>query len=261
MILDKRAIHGIKKVLSFQRAQSIGHSEKQVIPESRTTIHMGINFVISPVPTIDMPRHLIFQQSLVSQGIDFEKTDFKEQEILVIREAPTPLHVRIAVLGPPTGQLVILAPHPRRDLGLFAREAEAVVRAFDATWPEENRQLIGCDATLRDLFEASGEHAFRELWETRLGQSRDALAVLGRPVLGGGLRFVMPARREDPQQPQVEVKIESFLRDTKKIFVETQFAWPPPRPPGEVFDPRNRLQQVDAYIENEVISFVTGGST
>lgn len=229
-------------------------------PESRMTIHMGVNFVVSPPPTIDMDRNLDFQQSLVGEGIDFAKVGFKEGELSVIREVPTFLQVRVAALGPPTGQLLILAPNPQRSLGLFAKEAEAVVRAFDSTWPEKNRQVIRCDATLRDLYEASGEHAFKELWETRLAQSPDSLAVLGRPVLGGGLRFVMPPRAHDPEPVQIEVKIESFLKDTKKIYVETQFTWPAPRPPGAAVDPQNRLKQVDAYVENEVISFITGGS-
>lgn len=234
--------------------------EHDMYPESRVTIHMGINFVVSPMPTIDMERNLNFQESLVRQGIDFSKVDFKERQILVIREAPTPLHVKVAALGPPTGQLLILAPHPQRPLSLFVREAEAVIEAFCSTWPEERRQIISCDATLRDLYEASGEHAFQELWETRLGQSRASLEILGRPVLGGGLRFVMPPQADDPDAVQMEVKIESFLRDTKKVFVETQFTWPTPRPPGAAFNPRDRLQQVDAYVDNQVVSFITGGS-
>lgn len=229
-------------------------------PESRMTIHMGINFVVSPMPTIDMERNLNFQESLVTQGIDFAKVELKEREIRVVREAPTVLQIKVAALGPPTGQLVILAPQPLRALSLFAKEAEAVAGAFNSTWPEKRRQIISCDATLRDLYEASGEHAFQELWETRLGQPRESLGVLGRPVLGGGLRFVMPPRADDPEPVQIEVKIESFLRDTKKIYVETQFTWPAPRLPGTPFDPESRLKQVDAYVENEVVSFITGGS-
>jgi hypothetical protein len=109
------------------------------------------------------------------------------------------------------------------------------------------------------LYETSAEHAFQELWEMRLRQPPDSLAVLGRPVLGGGLRFVMPPQPDDPEPVQIEVKIESFLRDTKKIFVETQFAWPSPMSPGAPF-PVNRLEQVNKYIEESVISFITGGS-
>jgi hypothetical protein len=232
-----------------------------VNPESRITIHMGINFIVSPIPTINKQSNLNFQHSLTTQGIDFAKVEFKEREIVVAREAPTRLEVKVAALAPsPVGQFLILAPYPERPLDLFIKEAEAIVRAFDSTWPAKSRQVISCDATLRDLFESSGEHAFQELWETHLHQPPDSLAVLGRPVLGGGLRFVMPPQPDEPKPVQIEVKIESFLRDTKKIYVETQFKWPQPMPPGEPLSPSNRLKQVDKYIEDEVVSFIMGGS-
>jgi hypothetical protein len=228
-------------------------------PDSRQTIHMGVNFVMSPALTIDAHSNLNLQQSLVMHGIDFAKVEFKEREIIVIREAPTRLDIKVAAISPPVvGQLLIIAPHPKRDLELFAREAEAVVEALDSTWPEKNRQVMSSDATLRDLFETSSEHAFQEIWETRLHQSAEALAVLGRPVLGGGLRFVMPPQTEEQEPVQIEVKIESFLRDTKKIYVETQFTWRQPMPPGASLDPVSRLKQVNDYVEDKVISFIMG---
>ncbi len=230
-----------------------------MLPDSRQTIHLGINFVLSPMPTISLQSNIGFQQSLVAHGIEFSRVEFKEREIGVIHEAPTRLEVKVAALGPPSvGQLLILAPGPGHDAELFAREAEAIIQAFDVTWPVKQRQLISCDATLRDLFEASAEHAFQELWEMRLHQLPDALTALGRPVLGGGVRFVMPPQMDDPEPYQIEVKIESFLRDTKKIFVETQFTWPQ-MPSGATFDPIGRLRQIDEYIEDKVIPFIAGG--
>lgn len=231
-----------------------------MIPESRISIHMGVNFVVSPVPLVNRERNLTFQQALADQGIDFQKVDFKDGGLSIIREVPTFLDIRVAVLGPPVGQLVIVAPEPGRPLSLFAKEAEAVVAAFDLTWPQKGRQIVACDATLTDLFQTSGEHAFQELWETRLGQPTESLEALGRPVLGGGLRFVMPAPLDDPEQVQIEVKVESFLRDTKKFFVQTQLSWPVPRLPGESLDPQFRLEQVNEYVQSRVISFIIGGS-
>lgn len=229
-------------------------------PDSRQIIHMGINFRISPLPTIDVHSNLGFQQALVHHGIDFSRVAFKEQEIVVARDTPTRLEVKIATVAPPSvGQLLILAPHPGRDLMLFTKEVEAIVGAFQATWPAQDRQIISRDATLRELYETSAEHAFRELWEVRLQQPLDSLAVLGRPVSGGGLRLVMPPQPDDPEPVQIEVKIESFLRDAKKIFVETQFTWPSPMRPGQPFDPADRLAQVDRYIEESVVPFITGG--
>jgi hypothetical protein len=232
-------------------------------PDSRQTIHIGVNFVVSPIPNIDKESKRGFDQSLDEQGLDFTQVKLEERAIVVIREVPSRLEVKVAALGPGVGQLLILAPgQPSSDLSteLFSKEAEAVVKAFEATWPAQNRQVINSDITLRDLYETSAEHAFLELWEIVLKQSSDKLSGLGRPVLGGGLRFVMPPLPTESEPVQIEVKIESFLRDTHKIFIETQFTWPQPMPPGLSISPESRLRPVDKYIEEKVIPFVTGGS-
>jgi len=231
-------------------------------PDSRQTIHMGINFVFSPMPIINQRSYVDFQDSLLTRGIEISKTGFTDQrEILIVRESPTSLEIKVSTLGPPSvAQLLILASNPSRDLESFAKDADAAVMAFESTWSEPNRQLLSCDVTLRDLYETSTEHAFQELWETRLNQPQDSLAAFGRPVLGGGLRFVMPPLPGEPKPVTIEVKIESFLRDTKKVFVETQFVWPSPASQAAQFDPVSRLRQVDEYVEHQVLSFILGGS-
>ncbi len=231
-------------------------------PDSRQTIHIGINFLVAPMPTIDAQSNLSFQQFLIARGVDFSRIELRERqgEIIVGREAPTLLEIRVAAHShTPLGQLLILAPHLGCDLELFSREAEAIVEAFSLTWPADKRQIISSDATLRDLFETSAEHAFQELWEGLLDQSPEKLAGLGRPVLGGGLRLVMPPKPDEPEPTQIEVKIESFLQDTKKIFVETQFTWRPPMLPDASFNPSKRLKQIDEYVEDRVIPLVMGG--
>jgi hypothetical protein len=232
--------------------------EKSMYPESRQTIHMGINFIVSSMPVLNESSKLRFQKSLHTYGIDFTQIKYGDSEIIVRREAPTRLDIQVAAMGPPSlGQLLILAPQPGCDLVLFTKEAEAIVKAFNSTWPAERRQVISSDVAFRDLFETTSEHAFQEIWEKRLGQSADTLAVLGRPVLGGGLRFVMPPQPNELEPVQIEVKIESFLRNTRKIYVETQFKWPQPKAPGEPLDPTAQLRQVDEYIETEILSFMT----
>jgi len=228
--------------------------------DSRRTIHMGVNFVFSPLPVLSKETTIRFQQALGDQGIDFETVSSREGKLTVGRRSPTPLEIQVAAIGPSAGQLLILAPQPQRALSLFAQEAEAIVAAFDSTWQPQRRQVLSCDCALRDLYQASGQHAFQELWEMRLGQSAESLASFGRHVLGGGLRFVMPPRPDDPQQLTIEVKVESFLSDTSNFFVETQFTWSMPLPPGEPLDPENRLQLVDAYARKEVVSFIVGGA-
>lgn len=219
--------------------------------------HLGINYIVSSQPINDKVHFLDFQQALVDAGIDFDNGGDKP-DISVTRKLP-PLKIQVINLREaPVGQLLILAPLPHRHPDEFGKEAEAIVRAFNKTW-EHSNQILACDATVRYLYEASGDHAFRELWETRLGQSAKSLAAFGRNVLGGGMRFVMPPMSGESDPTEVEVKIESFLQDTKKIFVEVVFKWPQPRPPGSPFEPMNRLKIVDAYIENEVRNFMVEG--
>src|SRR3972149_4808292 len=226
-------------------------------PQSRHIIHIGVNFVISPPPLIDLrSSYLDFQKNLITNGIEFSNAMCQERTIQVVRNGPSPLQITVAALTPQIGQLVIVAPHPERPVSYFTKEASAIVEAFNQTWPAQPKQIISCDATVRDLYETTSEHAFKELWESRLGQSLDSLGAFGRPILGGGLRFVMPSLPNEPEPAQIEVKIESFLEDVKKIFIETQFTWPQPATPNAPLDPERRLNQVNEYIEREVMRFV-----
>ena len=222
---------------------------------SRHPIHMGINFVMSPLPVINPQSYLRFQEALVDFTNAVRIEEKQENRIEVIRGGPTPLQVVvIASVLQPIGQLLIIAtPEPGRPLKYFVQEAEQVVEAFQTTWPAPQRQIVKKDVALRDLYEASSDHAFRELWEIQLGQSSDSLSAFGRPVLGGGLRFVMPP--EEGESAQVEVKIESFLKDTSKVFVEVQFVWPSPE---QSLDPRGPLTEADDFITNQVYSFMGG---
>ncbi len=235
-----------------------------MITHSRQTIHMGINFVVFPSPRINMQSNLRFQQFLSENGIECPTVKFKEKErkISIARESPTPLNIQVGITtsSPSFGQLLIFAPQSGSSLEMFSKEAEMIVEAFNSTWPTTKRQIITCDVTFRDLYETSSEHAFLELWETHLDQSAEALKVLGRPVLGGGLRFVMPPQPDDDEPVMTELKIESFLKNTKKIFIETQFKWPQPTAAEVPLDPHSRLKQVDDYIENKVVAFMGGES-
>lgn len=218
-------------------------------------LHLGINYVLSPPPEIDKKRCLEFQRTLAEAGIGFNSANDSSQEILIDRKLK-PLQIRvIANANTPVGQLLIIAPHPDRPLALFCKEVEQIIEAFKETW-KEHRQILSCDSTLRYLYASSSTHGFRELWETRLRQPEDALGAFGRPVLGGGLRFVMPPIQGQNDSAQIEVKIESYLQDHRQIFVEVDFKWHQPKLPGASFEPTERLEAVNAYLENQVIAFI-----
>lgn len=228
-------------------------------PHSRFIIHLGINFIVIPAPVVNHQTSLLFQQAILSNGLEFSRTENPKNQIILIRESPSPLQMSVGMQEPPVGQVLIVAPQPKGSLDLFIQETEAALQSFEAVWAAPNRQIIKCDATIRELHETTSAHAFQELWENRLGQPSHSLAAFDRPIRGGGLRFVMDPLPDEGEPTQIEVKIESFLRDTTKIFLETIFTWSKPTAPGASYDARGRLSQMNSYIENKVHSFLSGG--
>lgn len=230
-------------------------------PRSRRIIHLGINFITIPAPIITTQSLLAFQQAIISSGLDFVRMEHPENRIILTREVPSSLQISVSTLEPQSGQVLIVAPNPKAPMEVFIQEAEAALSAFEAVWPAQNRQIIKSDATIRQLHETTSEHAFQELWERRLGQPSQALAAFGRPIRGGGLRFVMDPLPDEQEPVLVEVKIESYLRDTTKMFVETQFGWLKPTEPGASFTVRERLTRMDEFIADRVQTFLSGEMT
>lgn len=225
--------------------------------QSRLIIHAGINWLTIPMPIVSPQTHLAFQQAVLENGLEFTRVELPQNTISLLRDTPYPLQITVSALDPQRGQLLVFTTQPKGSLGLFVQEAEATVQAYETVWPAVNRQIIHADATLRELYETTSQHAFQELWESRLGQSSQTLATFARPIRGGGLRFVMDPIPED-LPVQIEVKIESFLRDTTKIFVETQFTWPVPTAPGSSFNVKGRIDALNGYIETHVLPFISG---
>ena len=225
--------------------------------QSRVIIHAGINFLTLPMPVVLPQTQLAFQQAVLANGLEFTRVEFPKNTVSLLRDTPYPLQIAVSAIDPQMGQLLVVTPQPKGSLGLFVQEAEAAVQAYETVWPATNRQIVHADATIRELYETTSQHAFQELWESRLGQSSQALATFGRPIRGGGLRFVMDPIQED-LPVQIEVKIESFLKDTTKIFVETQFTWPIPTAPNSPFNVKDRIKSLNDYIEAHILPFVSG---
>jgi len=230
-----------------------------MIIESRSALHFGVNFVLAPPPLIDGKHIRSFQDHLAEEALEFTGVNTPATGMGVFERSPTrPLQVRVQTT-PPVAQLLIIAPIPERTVEEFMEEAEAVCSAFQKTWPSPV-QLVARDCTIRHLYDVPAEHAFEYLWVKRLGETESQLGALGRPVLGGGLRFVMPPIASDTEPKQVEVKIESFLNNSRKLYVDVSFAWPSPVAPGSSLDPGAMLQEVQAYATTEVVAFIRGDS-
>jgi hypothetical protein len=226
--------------------------------ESRQILNVGVNYVFVPAPILSDQSALIFQQHILSNGLDYQKVDKDPRRLVVTRTAPSTLEIAVVKPDEQLGQFLVFAPNLHTSLELFIQEAEAAVKAFEFVWKMSNRQIVQRDITLRELYETTTEHAFQELWEQRLGQSAKALSVFDRPIRGGGLRFVFEPTPADPIQ--IEVKIESSLQDTKKIFVETQFRWILATQIAQGVSVREDVTSVEDFTQNQVRPFILGGA-
>lgn len=222
--------------------------------QSGILLHMGINYLLTPLSVIDKRRFLAFQTALINEGIEYDEAKHTEREINLLRQN-SPLQIRVIISNSPLGQILVAAPRPEGGLEMFGRQAQAVIEAFAKTWPEA-KQVVTCDGTVRYLFESDASHAFEEIWETRLKQSKAELAIFDTPVGGGGLRFVLPAMVNQPDPAEIELKIESYLQNPKKIFVDVRFKWLKAKPVDDGIDPADRLRIIDRFVEEKVIAFM-----
>lgn len=219
-------------------------------------IHVGINFILIPQPPLSKRISLAFQGSLIDQGVDIAGTQYTSDGIIIACYEPVALEARISSTAPNVGQLLILGGQNPGSVDLFSQRVEAILQAYYETFPTDTRRLIASDVTLRFLYETGADHAFRQLWENRLHQSVNSLATLGGPVLGGGLRFVVPLVDKSDEPCIVEVKIESLLSDADKLYVEAIFKWELNSVPNATLDATRRLRLVDEYVDQKVGAFM-----
>jgi hypothetical protein len=138
--------------------------------------------------------------------------------------------------------------------------ADERTRSPFSTWHLQQCQIIQSSALIHHLYSVD-DHAFKYLWEVRLGQSPEDSRALGRrPVAGGGLRLLLPPHKQaDDEEPRsIEIRAESFLAEPRKLLIET-ISWPKPRSvqAPESFAPGPYLRQVEDFTADEVWSFFT----
>jgi len=235
-----------------------------ILRESKTSAHFSISYVIAGGWNAEPSLQIDFQKALLENGLEFSQSLSYKNGFQLRREPPSsPLQILLESPAPQIHNLKIIALNPNCDLDYFCREAEAVTAAYQQIWPAEQYQLLNTSARIDHLY-STKVHAFQYLWENRLNQSPEVFKTLGgRPVHGGGLRLVIPPHAAEGQEPvTIELRVESFLREPRKLLVETAFTWPKPRAlaGGERFEPRPYLETVENYAATEVWNFITHSS-
>ena len=231
--------------------------------ESRQSIYFEVAYVMANEWPSDTMQRLDFQRLLAEKQLDFPQTNAGTRNFTFVRTEPSALQVKAASLGPRVSNISISSKRPVHSLDLFSKEAEAACDAYRQMWLKQQCQILQTSARIQHLYSCQ-DHAFKYLWEERLGQQPEDFHYLGkRPVLGGGLRLVMPPTKEEAEPVQIEIKIESFFPEARKILIETSFVWPQPRllAKNAKFDPEFRLKRVERYAVNEVCTFLLRPAT
>lgn len=77
--------------------------------------------------------------------------------------------------------------------------------------------------------------------------------AFNRPVHGFGLRFVFPATQEDPTE--FDVKVESFLRDGRLLYLENIGRFHPPVVAQNLAALRAGLERTNAFLLEQIATF------
>ena len=228
--------------------------------ESRTSVHFQLGLVIACPWTTESARTVELQKAMLDQGLEFGQTNTRPGSFVLTRGEPSHLQVKFETPGPQLTGIQILANNPSYDADLFCRDGSAVLSAYRQIFPVDHLLIIQATARIHHLY-SSQAHAFQYLWETRLNQSGQDFRCLGnRPVAGGGLRLLIPPHAIGTEEPRsIEIRIESFLLEQRKLLVDTLFVWPKPRPinAGQAIEPESYLQPVEQFASNEVWTFLT----
>ncbi|MBI5119232.1 hypothetical protein HZA56_22420 [Candidatus Poribacteria bacterium] len=221
-------------------------------------IHIGLNYVIAPKRPLTVDEKLAFQKELSMIGLEAEKTAKKEGGVgIKASYEGTTVIVETFMNSPNTGQLLILMPENPNSV-LFSKIAEAVGEIYIRIFTDPKPQVFAQkDGSIRKLYSCSPEypHAFQYIWEKMLGKSPEELSVLGKPILGGGLRFVMPPTPNEPIETQV--KIESFIQDPKLLWVEATMKWLQPEEVGTNFPAGELYARLNDFIDKNVAKLMS----
>ncbi|MCZ6690860.1 MAG: hypothetical protein O7H41_14805 [Planctomycetota bacterium] len=99
-----------------------------------------------------------------------------------------------------------------------------------------------------------GEDSRNFLSKTLLRLDESKLGSFEKPPQGLGLRFVFPAEKTNPTE--IEVKVESYLLDTSRLFLQAHARYHQPLPRREAKLAVANLRETKEFLEKRVFPFV-----
>lgn len=235
-----------------------------MIEESRQTLQLSVGFLVTPALDLSAQRFAALQTRLEEEGVRFQHAERQENAVFLVRQEPSALHVQITngnlpgPEAPPVTQFVVLtAATPEAaaaEAAEFADVAHEITDVARDVWPEMEH-VLGWSTAVRALFASSTEHSFQYLWEQRLRQPGDSLALFGRPIVGGGFRVLMAPGAGEDEQFQAEVKVESLLEDPRQLYLELDLGSTAPAGIA-VMNPTTLVNATEDFLQGRVIPFL-----
>jgi len=228
-----------------------------MLMHTRQTVHFGVGCVFSPQPVLDAQHSIKFQGDLADHGLVFTQAQTPPGAIVLTRDV-RPLEVKVLQLGPAVGSVVVIAGAPPwATLDEFQDEAQTVFQAYSTAWSGQQLQVIQRECSMNQLYDVKEDHAFKFLWERRLGCQEVELDVLRRPVLGGGIHLVIPPSADGVDEPNVDLKVESLFANPTKLVVQVVMQWRVSQVQSAL-DPGPILREADRFLSEEVVEFIAG---
>ncbi len=138
-------------------------------------------------------------------------------------------------------------------LEIFSKRMEEVVHV--AREKLSMPILIARNVTLRAVAALPrGQHSSQFLSEHLIRLSAQDLAALGRPGQTIGLRMLFPA--SDPQKGTHQVRIESYLRDPRSLFLEDMASFKFPLQSRDRERLTGELREVEDFLYEHVKNFL-----
>ena len=115
---------------------------KAINPETRTSVHFSINYVLAMGWEPGKPKTVDFQKALLDNGLDFSQTNVRGNTFTLLRSQPSNLTVKLEAPAQHLSSVQVIAQNPSYDSEMFLQEASAVMDAYQQSWPAEQYQII-----------------------------------------------------------------------------------------------------------------------
>lgn len=235
-----------------------------MIEESRQTLQLSVGFLVAPALELSDERFAALRSRLDEEGIRFEQAEQQDNAVFLLRQQPSTLHVQVTngslpgPEAPPVTQFVVVTAVSQEAAASspteFADVAHEITDIARDVWPEMEH-VLGWSTALRAIFASSTEHSFQYLWEQRLGQPADSLALFARPIVGGGMRVLLAPGAGPDEQFQVEIKVESLLEDPRQLYLELDLGSTAPGPMS-LMNPTTLVNVTEDLLQDRVIPFL-----